>query len=73
VLAQELWVQLDVSWLVDTVNVTKTSSNGEVWGNWGQSLVNGKDILGLSVERVVVDILVVDTIFLTTSDTNFLR
>ena len=72
VLAEKLWVKLDVSGLVDTVNVSETSGDGEVWGDWLEGLVDGKDILGLSVERVVVDILVVNTIFLTTSDTDFL-
>ncbi len=41
VLAEELGVQLDVSWLVDTMNVTETSSDGEVWGDRGESLVDG--------------------------------
>lgn len=72
VLAEELWVKLDVSWLVDTVDVTETSSDREVWGDWGKSLVDGKDILGLGVERVVVNIFVVNTILLTASDTDFL-
>lgn len=72
VLAEELWVKLDVSWLVDTVDVTKTSSDGEVWGDWRKSLVDGKDIFRLSVERVIVDVLVVDTILFATSDTNLL-
>ncbi len=72
VLAEELWVQLDVSWLVDTMDVSETSGNGEVWGDWRESLVDGKDILGLGVEGVVVDILVVDTILLTACDTDLL-
>jgi hypothetical protein len=65
-------VKLDVSWLVYTVDVAETSSNGEVWRNWLKSLVNGKDILGLGVKGVVVNILVVDTILLSSSNTNFL-
>jgi hypothetical protein len=73
VLGEELWVELDVSWLVHTVDVTETSGNREVWGDWGELVVNGKDIFWLSIKGVVVDILVVDTILLTTSDTNFLR
>jgi hypothetical protein len=72
VLAEKLWVQLDVTWLVDTVDVTETSGDGEVWGNWGESVVDSKDILWLSVKGVVVNILVVDTILLTTSDTDLL-
>ena len=34
VLAEKLWVELDVTWLVDTVDVTETSGDGEVWGDW---------------------------------------
>jgi hypothetical protein len=37
-----------------------------------KSLVDGKDVLRLGVKGVVVDILVVDTVLLATSDTNFL-
>lgn len=73
VLGEELGVELDVAWLVDTVHVTETSGNGEVWRDWGESLVDLVDVLGLSVEGVVVNILVVDTILLTTSDTDFLQ
>jgi hypothetical protein len=73
VLAEELWVKLDISWLVHTVDITETSGDREVRGNWLESLVNGKDILRLGVEGVVVDILVVDTVLLTTSNTDFLK
>jgi hypothetical protein len=31
VLGEKLRVKLNISWLVDTVNVTKSGSNGEVW------------------------------------------
>jgi hypothetical protein len=33
VLAEKLWVELDVTRLVDTVNITESSGNGEVWGD----------------------------------------
>lgn len=69
---EELGVELDVAGLVDTVNITETSGNGEVGGDGSESLVDGEDVLRLSVEGVVVNVLVVDTVFLTTSDTNFL-
>jgi hypothetical protein len=72
VLAEKLGVELDISRLVNSMDVTETGSDGEVWGDWLKSLVDGKDVLGLSVERVVVNVLVVDTVLLTTSDTNFL-
>lgn len=70
VLAEQLRVQLDVAGLVDTVDVAKTSSDGEVGGDGRKGVVDVEDVLGLGVEGVVVDILVVDTILLTTGDTN---
>lgn len=70
VLSEELGVQFDVARLVDTVDVAEASSNGEVGGDRGEGVVNVEDVLGLSVEGVVVHILIVDTILLTASDTN---
>jgi hypothetical protein len=73
VLAEKLRVELDVSGLVDTMDVSETSGDGEVWGDWLESLVDGEDVLRLSVKGVVVDIFVVDTILLTPGDTDFLE
>jgi hypothetical protein len=70
VLAEKLGVELDVAGLVNTVDVTEASGDGEVRGDGGEGVVDVENILGLGVERVVVNILVVDTILLTTSDTN---
>lgn len=72
VFAEKLWVKLDISWLVNTVNVSETSGDGEVWRDWRKSLVDVENVLWLSVERVVVNVLVVDTILLASSDTNLL-
>jgi hypothetical protein len=72
VLAEELGVELDISGLVNTMDVSETSSNGEIRRDGGESLVNSKDILWLSVKRVIVNIFIVDTIFFTASDTNLL-
>ena len=72
VLAEELWAKLDVAGLVDTVDVTESSGNGEVRGDLGQSLVDLVNVFGLGVEGVVVDRLVVNTVLLTTGDTNLL-
>ena len=69
---EQFGVQTDVTGLVDTVDVTETSGNGEVRADGGEGLVDGQDVIGLGVERVVVDVLVVDTVFLTTGDTDFL-
>lgn len=52
------------------MNVTKASGNGEVRADGLKLLDNGQDVLGLSVEGVVVNVLVVDTILLTTGDTD---
>jgi hypothetical protein len=52
------------------VDVAETSSNAEVRADLVEAVVNLVDILGLSVERVVVNILVVDTILLATGDTD---
>jgi hypothetical protein len=72
VLGEQLGVQLDVAGLVDTVDVTEASGDGEVGADGGQGVVDGQDVLGLGVEGVVVDILVVDTVLLTTGDTDLL-
>jgi len=70
VLLEQLWVKLDVAWLVHTVHIAEASSNGEVWRDRAQSLVDLVDVLWLGVQGVVVNILVVDTILLTTCDAN---
>ena len=73
VLLQQLGVQTDVAGLVDTVDITETSGNGEVGADGGEGLVDGQDVLGLGVEGVVVDVLVVDAVLLTTGDTDLLE
>lgn len=52
------------------MDVTETGSDGEEGADGAQGLVDGVDVLGLGVEGVVVDVLVVDTVLLTTSDTD---
>ena len=54
--------------LVDTVDVAEASGNREVRADGREGLVDGPDILGLGVEGVVVDVLVVDAILLAASD-----
>lgn len=71
VLGKETGLELDVAGLVDTVDVTEASGDGEEGRDLGESLEDLVDVLGLGVERVVVNVLVVDTILLTTSDTDF--
>lgn len=70
VLTQKSGLELDVTGLVDTVDVTESGGNGEVRGNGGELTVDIPDVLGLSVELGVGDVRVVDTVFLTTSDTD---
>jgi hypothetical protein len=72
VLGEKLGVELDVTRLVDTVAVTEAGGNGEVGADGGEGVADGKDVLGLGVEGVVVNRLVVDTILLTTGDTDLL-
>ena len=70
VLAEEVGAEDDVSGLVDTVDVTKAGSDGEAGGDGAEGLVDVVNVFGLGVERGVVDRRVVDTVLLTTSDTN---
>ncbi len=73
VLCEKFSVKLNVTRFVNAMNVAETSSNGEIWGDRRKSFVDGKNVLRLGVERVVVDIFVVNAIFLTTGDANLLE
>jgi hypothetical protein len=66
-------MKLNISGLVDTVNVAEGGGYGEVGGDWRQGLVDVEDVLRLGIKRVVVDILIVNTILFTASDTNLLE
>jgi hypothetical protein len=70
VLAKDLGLELDVSGLVDTVDVSESGGDGEVGGDGRESGEDVVDVGGLSVERGVVDRRVVDSILLTTGDTD---
>lgn len=52
------------------MNVAETGSDGEVGADGLQGLDDRQNVLRLSVQRVVVNVLVVDTILLTTGDTD---
>lgn len=71
VLAEELRPELDVSGLINAVDVTKTGSDREVGRDGVKGRVDIPDVLGLGVEGVVVDRGVVNTVLLTTGDTDF--
>lgn len=67
VLVKQLRVKTNVAGLVHAVDVAEACGDREVLGNGAQGLVDGKDVLGLGIEGVVVDILVVDTLLAVTS------
>lgn len=52
------------------MHITEASGNREVGADGLQSVDNGQDVLGLGVQGVVVNILVVHTVLLATGDTN---
>jgi len=65
-------VEFDVTGFVHAVDVAEAGGDGEVGADLGERVVNVPDIFGLGVERVVVNVFVVDTVLFTTSDTDFL-
>jgi hypothetical protein len=71
VVTEEFGPEGNVSRLVDTVDISETSGNGEVGGDGVQSSVDIVDVWGLSVEGCVVGVGVVDTVLLTSGDTDF--
>lgn len=54
--------------LVDTVDVAEAGGDGEVGADRREGLVDSPDVLGLGVERGVVDVLVVNAVLFTTGD-----
>ena len=72
-LVEKLGMKLDIARLVYTVHVAESCSNTEVRRYLLQSGVDVVDVFGLGVERVVVHILIVDTILFTARDADFLR
>jgi hypothetical protein len=66
-------VKLNIARLVDTVDIPEGGGYREIWGDWRQGLVDIEDILRLGIKRVVVDILIVNTILLAASDTDLLK
>ena len=71
--AKEFWMEFDVTRLVDTMDVAKASSDAEVGGDLGEGGPDVVDVFRLGVERVVVDIFVVNTVLFATGNANFLR
>ena len=53
--------------------VTETCGNGEVGADLLESGPDLVDVLGLSVQGVIVNVLIVDTVLLSASNTDFLN
>lgn len=62
VLGKEVRLELDVSRLVDTVDIAESSCDTKVRRDGAEGVIDVPDVLGLGVEGVVVDVLVVDTL-----------
>jgi hypothetical protein len=72
-LVEQFRVEADVARLVDTMHIAKACGNGEVGRDLFEGGVDVVNVFGLGVEGVVVNVFIVDTVFLTTSDTDFLQ
>ena len=70
VLSEDLGSELDVTGLVDSVHVSESGGDGKVGRDLGERLVDVKDVFGLGVQAGVVDLGVVDTVLLSTGDTD---
>jgi hypothetical protein len=73
VFPEEFRMEFDVAGFVDPMNVSEAGRNWKVRRNLGQSLMDVVDILRLGVESIIINIFVVDTIFLATSYADFLE
>ena len=71
-LSEELRMQFNVSRLVHTMDISESRGDRKVGRNRGKGFVNLIDIFGLGVKGVVIDTGVVNTVLLTSGDTNFL-
>jgi len=65
-------MQFNVSGLVHTMDISESRGNRKVGRNGRKSFVNFIDIFGLGVKGAVVDTSVVNTVLLTSGNTNFL-
>lgn len=65
-------MQLDIAWLVYTVDITEAGCDGEVRTDGRKGLVDVVNVFRLGVKRVVVDILIVDAIFFSAGNPNLL-
>ena len=61
VFAEELGLEADVAWFVDTMDVSESSGDREVWSNGSESRIHIPDILWLSIQGSIIDASVVNT------------
>ena len=71
-LAKKFRVQFDIARLVHPMDISEARRDREIRTDFGQGGPDVVDVFRLGVEGVVVDIFVVDAIFFTTSDADFL-
>lgn len=68
--AQDFWLELDVSGLVDTVDVSESGSDAETRSDFAESGIDVEDVFRLGIKTGVVNAGVVYTIFLTSGDSD---
>jgi hypothetical protein len=61
VFAEEFGLEADVAWFVDTMDVSESSGDREVWSNGSESRIHIPDILWLSIQGSIIDTSVVNT------------
>jgi hypothetical protein len=61
VFVEEFGVETDVAGFVDTVDVSETSSDGEVGPDFGEIAVYIPDILWLGIQRGIINASIIDT------------
>lgn len=49
VLLQEFWVETNVAWFIDSMDISKTSCNGEIWAYFSEISIDIPNILRLSI------------------------
>lgn len=70
VLTQKFGVKFDISGLVNTMDVSESSGDTEVWADGIQGRVDLPDVLRLSVELGVIDSGIIDAVLLATGNAN---
>lgn len=71
-LAQEFWMQADITGLVNSVNISEACSNREIRRNRAKRLIDVVNIFRLGIKGTVVDSSVIDTVLFSSGNTDFL-